>query len=237
MGIFRERPSGSLGDNANGGPPTRANWYGDAIVQPMGGGNWGLADEGSYFVASNPTVGTGIAGHAAPVVADTHTKALFHLYNSGPRNIVMDYIWLHITAIGTAGTTHYTSVYIDDAGATARSSGGTAFTAVNVNSGSSNASSAVMWFGPVVTAMGTPRFVGSQVVREVVPVAGDTLRVNFGSDAPVPTAVVSGTLTARVSQNFPPVVIGPGGNFVFAQIRPSQSAAASYTFQVGFWER
>ena len=76
MGKFRERPAASLTDNSLDAAEGRNSWYGDRYVKSLGNSDWVLADEGSYFVATNATLATGIAGHAAPVVADTDTKAL-----------------------------------------------------------------------------------------------------------------------------------------------------------------
>lgn len=238
MAIHRERPSVGLGDNQNGGPPTRSSWYGDAIVQPLGGGNWGFADEGSYFVATNATLATGIAGHAAPVVADTDTKAFLHLYNGGERNIVVDYLQLEVTAAGTGGTINYAVVYVDDQGSTARASGGTALTPVNVNSGSTLSTGATVFAGAVVAAMSASRKVGQQIVREVIPVVQDTVMMKFGAATyPVGSLTTAGTATNHKLVNFAPVIIGPGGNLNIALIRPSQSAASSYQVEFGYWER
>jgi hypothetical protein len=238
MAIHRIRPHVSLGDNQNGGAPTRSSWYGDAYVQNVADGTWGVADEGSYFVASNPTVATGIAGHAAPVVADTDTKALLHLYNGGNRNIIADHLFLEVTAAGTAGTLHYAVVYVDNRGATARTSGGTAITPANVRGDAPTTTGATVHFGAVVTTTGFTKL-GAQIVREVIPVVQDTVMLKFGSAAPQQRAglTTAGTATAHVFLDFAPVVVPPGGNLNIAMIRPSQSAAASYQFNFGYWER
>ena len=68
---------------------------------------------------SLPSDGTGIAGHAAPVVADTDTKALLHLYNGGSKNIIPVFLKLEFSAIGAAGTISYNVIYTDSASATA----------------------------------------------------------------------------------------------------------------------
>lgn len=240
MGIFRLKPTVGLGDNPNDSSEGRNSWYGDRYVVPVGGGsNWTLADEGSYFVAANATLATGIAGHAAPVVADTDTKALLHLYNSGERNIVPDFLHLEVTAAGTAGTINYLTAYIDNKGTTARSSGGTAVTPVNTNSEVNASAGCELYFGAVVTAMSSSRKVAQQIVREVIPVVQDTILVVFGSPNGQAHAALTtaGTATNHSVLYVPPVVVGPGGNLNLSMIRPSQSAAASYQFQFGFWER
>jgi hypothetical protein len=219
--------------------PSRTGPYLEAYTLPLGGGDYGFADEGSYYHASNATLATGIAGHAAPVVADGVTKALLHLFNNGEKNIIPTYLFLEVTAAGTAGTLHYTTIYIDNAGATARASGGTAITPVNAKSNGDQTTGAVLYFGPVVTAMATPYKVGQQIVREVIPVVQDTVLMRFGAPSGHPHTgyTTAGTATVHVIQDFAPIVIGPGGNLNISQIRPSQSAAASYQFSFGYIER
>ena len=238
MPIARALPT-LTADSSAAATPNRSGPYGEAYVLPVGSGYLNAADEGSYFCCTNAAVATGIAGHAAPVVADADTKALFHLYNAGSKNIYFDYLTMEVTAAGTAGTIHYSVVYIDNKGSTARSSGGTAISAIsNCNSGSSNASGAAVYFGAVVTAMTSSKCVGLQIVREVIPVVQDTVCLKFGSpNAGARSMISAGTATAHLIQHFPPIVIKPGGNLNISQIRPSQSAAASYQFQAGWIER
>jgi hypothetical protein len=218
--------------------PSRANQDLSAYVQPIGSGNWTFADEGSYIVVNNATLATGIAGHAAPVVADTSTKPLFFLYNGTAKSVIMDYLFLEVTAAGTAGTIHYTTIYTDNAGATARSSGGTQITAFdNANSaGGVDTTGLVCYFGAVVAAFTSAKKVGQQIVREVIPVVQDTVTMKFGGpNSGFHSALTTaGTATNHCVQHFAPLVVAPGGNLGIAQIRPSQSAAASYQFSAGF---
>ena len=238
MGLFRTRPTGVQSDNTLDATPGRNSWYGERYTIGLSHGRQNLADEGSYFVCSNATVGTGIAGHAAPVVADTDTKALLHLYNGGTKNIIPDFLFLEVTAAGTAGTIHYAVLYADSRGSTALSSGGTALTPANVKPGVGISTGATVTFGAVVTTTGFTKL-GQQIVREVIPVAQDTIRIQFGSGADVMSAglTTAGTATTHSSLNFCPVVIPPGGNLNLAMIRPSQSAAASYQVHFGYYER
>lgn len=238
MAIARSLPSRNV-DNAAVTAPSRSGPYLEAYTLPLGGGNLMFGDEGSFFCAVNATVGTGIAGHAAPVVADTDTKALVHLYNSGAKNIIPVFLKLEFSAIGAGGTLSYNVIYTDAAAATARSSGGTAITPVNVNSGVANTTGAVIYVGAVVTAMTSSRKVWAAQCREVIPVVNDVMTIFFGADGgAMQTAnIPSGTATASLVQYAPPIVIAPGGNFNFARIRASQSGADSYTFSFGYIER
>lgn len=240
MAVQRNLPSTQNSDNlAVATTPSRTGTYLEAYSLPLGGGDLFFGDEGSFFHCCNATLATGIAGHAAPVVADTDTKALLHIYNSGTKRVYPVYLHLEVTAVGTAGTAHYTTVYVDDKGSTALTSGGTTITPVCVNNEGTNTTGAIVTFGAAVVSMTSSRKVFQQIVRTVIPVAGDTLMIRFGApSANFSSALVtSGTAIANVVQYAPPVVLGPGGNLNIAQIRPSQSAAASYQFSFGYIER
>lgn len=239
MALYSKLPS-NVGSEGAILTPTRTGRDGSAFTLPLGGGgNYQYADEGSFFTAVNATVAGGIAGHAAPVVADTDTKALLHLYNNGSKNIIPVFLRLEFTAIGAGGTASYNVVYVDNKAATARTSGGTQITPYNARSDVADTTGAVIYFGAVVTSMTTSKKLWAAQCREVVPVVTDTITVFFGS----PTGnfgsalTTAGTATNHLVQYAPPVCIGPGGNFNFARIRASQSGADSYTFSFGYLER
>lgn len=239
MAIKRALPTREADDSSTT-TPSRTGPYREAYTLPVGNGMQTYGDEGSFFIAVSPTVGTGIAGHAAPVVVDTDTKALLHLYNGGSKNIIPVFLHLHFTVIGAGGTISYNVAYIDNKGSTARSSGGDAVTTIyNTKSNDTTSSSATIYFGAVVTAMTSSRKVHQQVCREVIPVVQDTMTVFFGSpNGGLHNALsAAGTATNNLVQYAPPVVIGPGGNFNFARIRASQSGADSYNFAFGYVER
>jgi hypothetical protein len=220
--------------------PSRTSPYLEAYAVPMGAGNWGFADEGSYYVGNNATLATGIAGHAAPVVVDTDTKALFHLFNGSTKNVIFDYLFTELTNAGTAGTITYTVVYTDNKGTTALSSGGTAITPVTcLSNGAAADSTIVTTFGACVTAMTSSKKVGQQIAREVIPVVQDTLLCKFGAaNGGFHSALTTaGTATNHLVQHFAPIVIAPGGNLNIAHISPSQSAARSYQVSFGYWVR
>lgn len=240
MGIYRTRPTAFADGNSKDGSEGRNSTYAERYTIPMGGGsNWSFADEGSYYVATNPTLATGVVGHAAPVVADTDTKPFVLIYNSGQKVIVPDFAQFEVTAAGTAGTINYVACYLDSKGSSAYSSGGAAVTPVSTRSDAPFGSGATMFAGAVVAAMSASKKVGQQIVREVIPVVQDTITVVFGSPNGAARAALTtaGTATNHSVVYMPPVAIGPGGNFGLTFIRPSQSAAASYQFQFGYYER
>lgn len=243
MAIQRALPSTVNGDSAVVAvTPSRADQYGGAFTQPMFSGSLiAHADEGSFFTCVNATVGTGIAGHAAPVVSDADTKALLHLFNSASntKRIYPVFLKLEFTAIGAGGTQSYNVIYTDQKGATALTSGGTAITPNNANSATSNTTGATVTFGACVTAMTSSRKQWAAACREVIPVVTDTMTIWFGSPNGSMTSALStaGTATEHAQFFAPPIVIAPGGNFNFARIRASQSGADSYTFSFGYIER
>lgn len=239
MSVARALPTRNA-DSSTAATPNRTGPYSEAYALPLGAGNWIFADEGSYYVANNATLATGIAGHAAPVVADTDTKPLLHLFNGSTKTVIPDYLFLEVTAAGTAGTIQYTVIYTDNKGTTALSSGGTAITAVPTNSAGAGADSTiVITFGAVVASMTSSKKVGQQIGREVIPVVQDTLLFKFGpvSGSAHAALTTAGTATNHLVQLFAPIAIAPGGNLNISQIRPSQSAAASYQFSFGYWVR
>ena len=241
MSVARRLPTANA-DSSAVQTPTRTSPYLEAYTLPLGGGNWAFSDEGSYFIATNATLATGIAGHAAPVVADTDTKPLLHVFNGTTLNLIPDYLFLEVTAAGTAGTIQYSVIYLDNKGSTARTSGGTQITAFNSTRSAGAVASTtglVMYFGAVVAAMTSSVKVGQQIAREVIPVVQDTLVMKFGgpNGSAHSALTTAGTATNHLVQHFGPLCVGPGGNLNISQIRPSQSAAASYQFEFGFWLR
>lgn len=235
--------SSALPDSTNAQFPSRTGRWQEAGILTYLFGNLANAQEGSIFVCANATLATGIAGHAAPVVADTDTKPLLHLFNAATntKDIIPLYLLLEVTAAGTGGTIQYTTSYVEGTGGvTLRASGGTQLTPVNTNTAGSNTTGATVFFGAVVaTTSANNRKVGQQIVREVIPVVQDTIAFDWtgGSNLFTSALTTAGTATNHMIQNLPSVCIAPGGNFNFSQIRPSQSAAASYQVQFAYLER
>lgn len=241
MAVARSLPTRNA-DSSAVQTPTRTGAYLESYGIGLGSGNWGFADEGSYVVCNNATLATGIAGHAAPVVADADTKPLLHLFNGTVYNVIPDYLFLEVTAAGTAGSIQYTTIYLDNKGSTSRTGAGTEITvfASPRSSGAANSSSGLsLYFGAVTAVMPSSVKVGQQIVREVIPVVQDTVTMKFGGpNAGEHSALTTaGTATNHCVQHFAPLCVAPGGNLNISQIRPSQSAAASYQFSFGFWLR
>lgn len=222
----------------------RTSGYGDQYVQPVHSKMQSLCDEGSYFLARNPTPGTGLATIAAPTALDD-TKPFILLKNeyattlSPSRRIYLDYLKLICTAAGTAGASINVSVKIDAAGVDRYTSGGSAITPVNPNMDSSAVSSLRVHAGALVTtAANGARLLYHQQMRTVIPVVGDTYLFNFGQNqGAVGSMIAAGTAIAMQAFQMGPVVLGPGQFSTIHVWLPSQSAASSYEFELGYWER
>lgn len=218
----------------------RGGRRGELMVEGLTGGKThALSNEGSYFSITNGTVGTGVAGIAASDGFDDLETYIF-LRNTEPnstgKRFFLDYLLLRPTAAGTNGT-NFSFAMKMDRGATRLASGGTAFTPINMNMDSAAASivSANVGAGVTTAATTDARLVTSGLIRSSIKVIGDTYLFTFGQ-----TAHTSGQQAATIT-NFvipcPPVVVGPGQMFLFHEFAASQTVAASYTFQMGWWER
>lgn len=242
MAIQRNLPSTVNADSSSVVLPSRASFDLSAFTTPLGSGKMvNYADEGSYFVTYNVTDGTGIAGHAAPVQADLSTKPLLHIFNgSTTRRLAIDFVRIRVTAVGAGATTTDFTAWIDQKGATCKTSGGTVATSVNCRSDNPYTTGAVVSFGPVVaTADASERRIDHQRVRSVVPVVEDQYLFTFGNTTPTfPAAMaLSGTAIVSALCPMPPAVILPGGNFKLVEWGASQSGAHSFEYTVGWTER
>lgn len=220
----------------------RSTRRGELYTYPIVGSRlYGVAGEGSYFVATNPTPGTGIAGKAAPTtLADT--AALMHLRNTdaaGGKRIELDFLLLRPTAAGTNGT-HFNLTQKIDKGANRYTSGGTAITPKNPNMASSTPSLASLAVGDLTIAAASTdvRIIHHEQVRSVIKVIGDKYLLLFGNSSPPATGMVmEGTAQAFVPVPCAPVVLGTGDQWLLHEWAASQSVAASYEFVMGWWER
>lgn len=238
MAIARNKPT----RNPDGSAvvlPSRTGAYGEAYVQSVAPPRFSLADEGSYFIAQNPTYGTALTAHAAPAIADTDTKPVIHLFNAGPTALWLDFIWLQGTIANASATSVGFAAYVDAKGSTARTSGGTAITPVNVNAGSSTATAVTMYAGAVIAAPTSSRRVMQRTIRPYIGVALDQYTFSFGNGInSLNTPILLASGVANIHTACGPLVVPAGGNLMFCQISPSgASTAATFELEIGWTER
>ena len=237
--VSRALPGTRSTDGTTDTESARGSGYGEPYVIPFS--RRVAADEGGYFLARTATPGTAQAGHTAPTTHDT-AKPFVMLQNgaeAGGMRVYLDYLKLLVTAAGTAGTLNYATHTVDKN--RTPGTGGVALTVVNVNPQSTRStvlSSALA--GPIVPGESNSadaRIVAHQRARTVIPVVGDVLLFKFGADPAISGAVMAGTTELERIINCPPIILGPGDSYHLVLWRASQSAAASYEVEAGFWER
>jgi hypothetical protein len=238
MAVSKARPTGSP-DSSTVATPTRTGKYAEAAILPYGIGRVSLADEGSYFVCQNATVGTQLTGHVAPAIADTNTKSIIHMFNAGPTDMYLDYIVLTTVVANASATAVDFLAWTDSKGATGLTSGGTASTPVNTRSNSTAGSAITLTAGTCVTApLTNVKKVLQRTVKPYIGVALDSYSFVFGNGAWAPTGYALITAVTNTITSCAPIVIASGGNFYFVQTGPSGATTAmTFEYECGWWER
>lgn len=219
----------------------RGGRYGEQVIFSIPPTKHFLADEGSYYVATNPTMGTSIA-HVILAAFDD-TKQYIYLRNTesstntNAKRIYLDYIKLLVKVVPPSAV-EWGYVGIVDYGVARRTSGGNLITPVSPNGDCSKPSIATIYVGPVVTVAGTsPRYVARGRWRGVIPTIYDEYVIQFGGlegGGSMAAAAASG----RAVSAAPPVVIGPQQNFCLNIFGTGNITTASeYEFEIGYWER
>lgn len=241
MIVSAQLPTPKLGDGIINSGSDRANGYGEKYFVPVGLKKYPLAEDGAYWVALNPTPGTGIAGHAAPTTFD-NTKPFILIKNNAPvapgaKNIYLDMIKLALTVAGSGGTLNLATHAID-AGA-GYTSGGSALSPVNPNGNIGIGSNAVIYAGAAVATAnaGAQRVIANQRLRTPISVVGDVTLFDFGGAPIVSGMALEGTTELERVVVCPPVVIPPQGWYKLVLWRASQSGANSYEVEISYWER
>lgn len=241
MAIAKLRPTKNT-DGTAVAVPDRSGSYKEAAVLPYGTGRMAMADEGSYFVAQNATVGTQLTGHVAPAIADTNTKSIIHFYNpaTATKDVYLDFLVLTTVVANASATAVDFLAWTDQKGSTGLTSGGTAITTIaNTRGDSTNTSGITLTAGACVTAPATNiHRVFQRTVKPYIGIALDSYSFVFGNGAWVPTSyLMSGAVTHTLT-SVAPIIVAPGCNFYFVQTGPSGSATAmTFEFEMGWWER
>jgi hypothetical protein len=240
MGLAARQRPGRAADLSE--VQARMTPYGEPIVQPLHGGMYGVAEDGNYFTAGNPTPGTAIAHVVSDTVSETAGYVLV-IRNSDTvggsgRRMYMDFVRLICNTVPASGTsgiyfwklgplvTHYTGT-------------GTQLTPVNPNGDGSAASVGLVYFGACVTVADTAaRLVDHGMLRGVIPVAGDEWIFKFGTVEAAGNSSLGGTVPLRMLIPVPPVIIPPQWHLSLNIRFPSNaSTPAQYEVVAGWWER
>jgi len=211
------------------------------------------ADEGSFFVATNPVSGTTIAMTTSVVddaltASSTHAPAapLLFIQNKGSvgdvntRSIYLRYIKLK-QPIAAQAWTSATSAHYSFRGDTISryTSGGSTIVPVNINMSSSRTSGVTMYFGALVTALPGPatgRILGLGLIQGTIPLPGDCWTWTFGNSE-MPTHGLGASAIKNVTFHCGPIIIGPGCNLAMDVWAIALAAAPAFEFEVGWIER
>lgn len=237
MAINRAAPTASV-DSTAVATPTRTGRYGEAYTASITNKEMFAADEGSHYVAVNPTMGTGILGHAAPTTFD-ETKPFLTVYNGGSNRIYLQSLLLTDTVVSVGGTRIQFTMTIDNTNLV--SSGGTALVKANVNYDSTTTSGATITAGAVVCAAAgaNRRLLGNYVIKGAnIDVVWDEFEFIFGTPGGSTGGLLTPTTVAtHFTRYVPPVVVGPGQIFKLHQWAASQSTGPTCEVILSYIER
>lgn len=241
MAVSQKLPQ-PIPDNPQSGGPSRAGKYSEAYELPLSyvGAKYNHADEGGYFVATNPTPGTGVA--FAVNASSDFTKTLFIFKNTaaaGGKRMYLDYIKILPTVAPASATSLHFAVQVDNINR--YTSGGTLVTGVNVNMDSDTPALGAVYYATsavitTVAASANVRLVSRGIARSVIPAVLEEIVIQFAGAADSGSS--SGVAAGRTATNAPPVIIGGGQYAVFSAWMPSNAITAlSYEFECGWYER
>lgn len=220
------------------------------VVAPVLSRDTALADAGYYYVATNPTPGTGIVETASiTTFALAEAAPMMVVFNGGtvinPVNIYPLYLRLTCTQANAGGLTQRFTLTLDQGNRVTTQSAATGILNIqNANMGSPNKSQAQISTGASLVASAATaqrRIIGNQSFRNggVVAVIGDVYQFNFGSTEQLdPMSLVeTGAAICNVTHGFAPLVIGPGQSFLVQHWAASATTGAGFEYEFGFIEK
>jgi hypothetical protein len=227
-------------NTANAQAEARSSTYGELFSQPVGLGNYTLGLEGSYYKAINPTIGTGIAQTVQTSFANTNGVLTMHNgASAGGVNLVLDYVRLVNTVVGTSTTSTQAAIAIDNI--TRYSSGGSSITGLNnCNMGASQASQAVVHFGALTLASpsASVRYLSRFNLRTAIMVILEEWIITFGRVNLGGFNTMSGTAAQRMMVEAGPVVLAPGDEMVLHLWNVANvTTPPSWEFELAWYER
>jgi len=238
-----------IAENTDG--PARLSRYGAVVVESMyGGAKHPLVEEGSYLVAINPTISTGMTQVAAQTAfSDTAPNLyIFNAENPGNPNaksIYMDYVKMIATAAATAATSIQYAFVLDSAQRAPTTDNTQALTIVNPNGNAPNLISPVVRWQNSATASVIP---ASSAAKRVVGrgclgglnVAGDVMRIVFGSTdvgSHAGLTAVQAAALRNCADHSPAIIVPPGWSLVGHLWAPASTASWNPEVEVAFWAR
>lgn len=223
----------------------RGNRYGEPVLAMTAPTRHGLAEEGSYLLATNPTPGTAFA--YSITTAFTDTIPAIYIFNkesasSGTgKSIFLDYLKLIVSTVPASTTQAHFAIILDNVNRALSVDNTTVVTPVCPNPSFSPSVSPTIKMqnngtASTIAASSANKVVAARGSLGGLPVIGDELLVAFGV-----TDVGSGrttTSTGRQSSHAAPVIIPPQWSATVHLWFVSNAATGlSYEAELGMWAR
>ena len=224
----------------------RLTKYGELYVSPLTQTNHMIADEGSYYIASSPTPGTGLAFAVTAAASDTAGNFLFIKNNDNvsdspnTKRLYLHYIRLICTVAPATATAGQFKLNADSFLTQRYTSGGTALSPQSANMDTGNVSICQIYAGALTTVAlsNSSRQLGRGVIRSVIPVVNDEYIFHFGSTDFEANQSLATATAIRESIPCGPVILAPQQSATLGLWFPGNATtAASFEIEVGYWER
>lgn len=224
----------------------RLTKYGSLYVESIIPTSHMLADEGSYYMTSSPTPGTGLPFAITAAASDTAGNFLVIKNNDNTTDspnilrMYLQYIKLICTVAPATATAAQFKMNVDGFLNSRYTSGGTALPAVTPNMDIGNKSISQVYAGALVTTAlsSSSRQVGRGQLRTVIPAVGDEYMFTFGATESAQQASIATATAIRETTQCAPVIIGPQQFFSLGLWFPGNATtAASFEVECGWWER
>jgi len=235
----------AVGDNI----PMRLDDYGNLLNSNIMVKKHGLTAEGSQFVTTNPTPGTGIAGAISATYGVTHPwMVLRNNGSTGGPTAYLDYLKFIVTVVPAGSTTFDLAVVRDVIAGGALTTDHMAYaTPVNLNPLSTGSSKCTLGYltGATANTIAALTPAAAVVGRGTIgglTIAGDQLIADFGAMDPSPwpasTAAEGAAQPGCRATMFPPICCPPGYQLLFYYWGLTNSGTAlSYEFEFSHFER
>ena len=236
MPVQTALPAAIITDGGASAVLGRADKYQATNIITVSNKEFGCVDEGSYFMALTPTPGTGVIGTVS-IAAITDVSPTMVVYNGhASKYLYPQFLNLHETVVSTSGARVQFTFYVDNVNR--YTSGGTALTINNANSGSTLGSGAVINVGAIVSpAASAKKLIDHVVFRGTIDVVEDQYEFVFASAGAGTSTGSRAATVSDFSKTLPPVAIAPGHSLGMHQWAASQVNAPTYEYRLGFIAR
>lgn len=228
----------------------RADGYGNLAVNTFFNKKQALAAEGSYFVTTNPTPGTGIAGTLVTSYANTAGWWWFQNWNApGGPTAYLDYLKLIVTVAAASSVSFRTAIIRDLAtpiSTQVTTNHVTSVSPVGLNGGTLLKSNCTFTYQSNATAsVNVAPSQASAIIGQAslggIQIVGDEIVLDFGATDPAPQqglTAAQATCPGRKVSVLPPIAVPPGQQIMIVPWFPSNATTAlSYEFELTHIER